>query len=294
MRQLFLPVLAALVAGSAQAVPPSGLTGWRTPQGIFLSWSASGTGVRGQVGVWRGTEPGSLAMLAQLPSGQAGFLDLGAQKNQGYAYALGDDRKPGPPVLFPAPGKTSLFPSLVTTCGGLFKGKYPADARNYFQSAKDSHVQFFGMYLVRPFDSTSRQVKIVWRDPAGEVFSELEQGIVPQRVDMQKGEPAGRIVVAQAVGLRESLPQNGQQRVPVNPGLYSIEVSIDDVPASITIFFVLPSASPGGKSSDAAPAPSEAWRTSKPQTALTPAPSEARQPPPASPLPTPAPSDAWR
>jgi len=244
MQRLSWPVLLVLVAGVAKAGSPSGLTGWRTPQGIFLSWSASGMGAGTRVGVWRGTEPGSLAMLAMLPAGQSGFLDLGSQKNQGYAYALGDDSKPGPAIVIPASGKTSLFPSLVTTCSGLFKGQYPADARNYFRTDKDSHVQFFGWYIVRPLVSESRQVRIVWRDSMGEVFSELAQDVVPQRVDMQKREPVGRIVVAQAIGLKEAFPQNGQLRVPSEPGLYSIEVTVDGVQVSLTIFFILPSSSP--------------------------------------------------
>ena len=92
-----LPVVDA--AREAHAGPPSGLTGWRAPQGIFLSWSATGGDDR--VGVWRGTGPGSLAMLAILPAGQAGFLDLGVTRTQEYAYALGDERRHGPPLVIP-------------------------------------------------------------------------------------------------------------------------------------------------------------------------------------------------
>jgi hypothetical protein len=197
--------------------------------------------------VWRGTGPGSLAMLAILPAGQAGFLDLGVTRTQEYAYALGDERRHGPPLVIPgSSGKTELIPSLVTTCSGLFKGKYPVDARNYFNLSKDGHVEFFGMYLVKPYDSNPRQVRIVWRDAEGEVFSELSQPIVPQKVDLQKRELVGRMVIAQAIGLKDALPQNGQKRTPTQAGLHSIEVFVDEAPVSRTVFFIMPEAAREG------------------------------------------------
>ena len=77
----------------------------------------------------------------------------------------------------------------------------------------------------------------MWRGPDGQVFSEYSHSITPRRVDLPEGQ-AGQILLAQAIGLRDALPQNGQQRVPVEPGLYTVEALVDDVPVALTIFYL--------------------------------------------------------
>ncbi len=213
----------------------------RTPSGIYLSWSASLTGL---VGVWRGTEPGRLSLLTRLPAGQTGFMDLGTKSGLGYSYALGDRREHGAEVRLPAVKPIRVLAGLVTTCSGLTKGSsFPANTQNYFVASRDPHVQYYGYFLLRPFDPAPRTARLVWRDSAGLIFSEYTGKITPKEVDLPEGK-AGQLLLAQAVGLRHSLPQNGQKRVPVEPGIYTVEAFIDNVPVALTVFFIKKQAGP--------------------------------------------------
>ena len=239
-----------LAANASAADAPTELTGWRTIQGVFLSWSRTPTSV---FTIWKGTAPGVLQPVATLPPGQVGFWDTSAVRALAYWYAVGDAKSHGPELILP--GSTApvrLLAGLVTTCSGLTPGgTFPANTQNFFTASRDRHVQFFGYFLMRPFDPTVREARIVWRDPKGEVFSEYSHTITPKKVELPEG-ATGQILLAQAIGLQESVPQNGQLRVPTEPGVYTIEVFVDDVPASLTIFYMRQEASkpaapqPGG------------------------------------------------
>jgi hypothetical protein len=187
-------------------------------------------------------------MLAILPSGQAGFLDLSTQKAQSYVYALGDEQRHGPEIAMPAPrGSVRIVSGLVTTCSGLVPNRaFPADTLNYFYSSRHVHVQYYGYFLLIPFDPTPREAKLVWRGPDKQVFSEYSHSITPRQVDLPEG-PVGQILLAQAIGLREALPQNGQQRVPTETGMYTVEAFVDGVPVALTIFYLKEEAGAGKK-----------------------------------------------
>jgi hypothetical protein len=243
--------LAAFAAPAAAADAPRSLTGWRGDRGIFLSWSETG----GAFTLWRGTESGRLSALLTVPPGQSGFLDLAARRDTRYVYALGDARSHGDAVEFPAaPAGARILAGLVTTCSGLQKGGlFPADTQNWFFPSRNAHVQFYGYYLIRPFGDAPREAKLVWRDPAGAVLSEYTHPITPKRVDLPEG-PAGQVLLAQAIGLREALPQNGQRRVPASAGLYTVEAFIDGVPVSVTVWYLRSEAPAGGTGRGAPPA----------------------------------------
>jgi len=222
---------------SASVEPPVELTAWRTAQGVFLSWSGS---PQGSYEIWKGTASGAVLRMATLPGNQRGFLDLSAVRGQEYFYALGTGGKAGPVLCVPGrAGQVRILPALVTTCSALRPGgNFPANLQNYFQRSRDKDVQFFGYFLMKPFDPTPREMKLVWRDPKGQVFSEYSHSITPRRLELPDG-PAGQILAPQAIGLREVVAQNGQLRVPEEPGLYTIELLVDDVPVSLSVFYLL-------------------------------------------------------
>lgn len=224
-----------LLSGSVSADAPAPLTGWRGARGIELSWADASRAWT----IWRGTEPGRLMPMITMPAGQTGFLDFSVARTGRYFYALGDPKAHGDPLEFPgAPGVTRILAGLVTTCSGLQKGGlFPADTQNWFFASRNAHVQYFGYYFLKPFDPGPREAKVVWRDPAGAVFSEYTHSVTPKRVDLADG-PAGQILLAQAMGLREALPQNGQKRVPTQPGLYTIETFIENVPVALTVWYL--------------------------------------------------------
>lgn len=225
-----------LVGEERDASSPLGLTARRTARGIYLTWSAP---ENQRVCVWRGTGPGSLSLLVQLPPGQGGFLDLAVERTAAYAYGLGDQQACSEWVQVPGQVQAAkILAGLVTTCSGLQQGGiFPANTQNYFSASRHAHVQYYGYFLLRPFDPAPREAKLVWRDPAGRVFSEYVHSITPKRVDLPAG-PVGQILLAQAVGLRQVLSQNGQQRVPTRPGLYTIETFVDGVPVALTVFYL--------------------------------------------------------
>lgn len=236
---LFLASSLALAGGSSPRpveAQPGGLTAWRTPQGIFLSWSSSPSGA---VEIWRGTETGKLAMLATLPGGQRGFLDLGASRGQEYFYALGSGKRPGAELKVPGGGgPLHVLSGLVTTCSGLAPNSlFPANTQNYFSRSRDTHVQYYGYFLLVPYDGVPRDIRLVWKDPRGAVFSEYSRTINPKRVDMPDG-PMGQVLLSMPVGLREAIEQNGQKSVPSEPGMYTVEAFIDDSPVALSVFYL--------------------------------------------------------
>jgi hypothetical protein len=243
------PAASASGAEAARAAPaPQGLTASRTAQGVLLSWSA---GRDGRVAVWRGEESGEPKVLAVLPAGQSGFLDLSARRDKAYTYGVGDERAPQEKAVLPAQGaRARIVPSLVTTCSGLVQGRaFPGNTQNYFTLGRDPHVQYFGYFIVKPYEPGERVVRLVWRDPAGQVFSEYTHSVTPRKAEMP-GEPVGNMVITQAIGLKDSLPQNGQVRVPDQPGVYTVETQFDGETAAQTVFFIMQSGSapsaPGG------------------------------------------------
>ncbi len=236
--RLLVALALMFVAGTVSAEAPGSLTGWRGDRGIFLSWGDATKSFT----LWRGTEPGRLGVLLTVPPGQSGFLDLAALRTTRYLYALGDRSSHGEVVEIPgmAAGTSRVLAGLVTTCSGLQRGGlFPADTQNWFTGSKNAHVQYFGYYFLKPFDPAPREAKLVWRDPAGAVFSEYTHPITPKRVDLPDG-AAGQILLAQAIGLREALPQNGQRLVPTVPGLYTVETFVDGDPVAVTIWYLRP------------------------------------------------------
>jgi len=244
---MFLPAFLCISSFSTAAVlsEPVGLTAWRTGQGVHLSWSAE---LSGKTVIWKGTEPGKLSVLAILPGGQKGFIDLSAGKEFAYYYGLGDEKAPFADVSLPGPGKgVRILSGLVTTCSGLAPGGvFPANTQNYFSPARDTHVQFYGYYFLRPFDSKEREVRIVWKDPAGEVFCDYSHSVAPKKVDLP-GEAVGQILAPLAVGLREVIGRNGQTRIPSASGLYTIETFVDDVSVSVSVFYIREEAAGAGE-----------------------------------------------
>jgi len=241
---------------------PTGLTGWRTPQGIFLTWTETPTG---PFAVWRGTAPGSLTILATLQRGQVGFMDMGVRRETPYVYALGTGAAPG--TEFRVDGLAApvrILAALVTTCSGLSPGgTYPADTQNYFYPGKDRHVQFFGYFFLEPWDPAVRTARLVWKDATGAVFSEYSHAITPKRVELAGG-TVGQLLLPQAIGLKDTLPQNGQLRIPAGPGMCTVEAFLDDVPIAMSVFYLkeqaraataLPRTLPA---SDGSPAPAPA------------------------------------
>jgi len=264
-----VPVLLLAASTSLAADPPAALTGWRTAQGIFLSWSSTPPGAWT---IWRGTASGALRPLTTLPPGQAGFWDTAVARTKAYAYALGDSRTHGLELeIAGAPPPVRIISGLVTTCSGLTPGMvYPGDSRNIFDPSRDRNVQFFGMFILRPFDPTVREVRIVWRDPKGDIFSQYSHPVTPRPADLP-GERVGQLVLPQAIGLREVVSQNGQLRLPQEPGRHTVEVFVDEVPVSLTVFYLgeaaskkapPPAAMPAGTPSGAVP------RTPLPGTGL--------------------------
>jgi len=202
--------------------------------------------------IWKGTAPGALHPVATLPPGQTGFWDTAAARTQSFWYAAGDPKSHGPEFsLAGAAAPAGILAGLVTTCSGLAPGgTFPANTQNFFAASRDRHVQFFGYFIMRPFDPTVREARIVWRDPKGAVFSEFSHTVTPHRVELPEG-PTGQLLLAQAIGLREAIPQNGQMRVPLEPGIYTIEVFVDGAPVSLTVFYLRdeatkPAAPPAG------------------------------------------------
>jgi hypothetical protein len=236
-------LLFSSVASASGSAPPAvsagnpvSLTGWRTSQGVFLSWSSTPQGVSQ---IWRGTYPGGVSRMATIPGNQPGFLDLSAVSGQEYYYALGAGSRPGPLLHIPGRGgAVKIMAGLVTTCSGLAPGGvFPANNQNVFLRSQNPHVQFYGLYVMKPFDPGVREVRIVWTDPKGRVFSRYSHSITPRRIELPDG-PAGQIVAPQAIGLQQVVAQNGQESVPEEPGMYTVEVFIDDVPASLAIFYL--------------------------------------------------------
>ncbi len=219
-----------------QPNPPLELTAWRTPQGIFLSWSVTPAG---EMRILRGTAPGRIETRATLPGGQSGFLDLAAMRTQEYWYVVETGDRRGAPLRVPgAAAPVRVLTGLVTTCSGLAPGgTFPANTQNYFYRSRNAHVQFYGYYFLRPYDPSPREVKLVWRDPKGEVFSEYSHQLAPRPVQI-KGETVGQMLAPQAIGLREVVAQNGQKRLPEEPGMYTVEAFIDDIPVSLTVFYL--------------------------------------------------------
>ncbi len=131
-----------------------------------------------------------------------------------------------------------VLPALVTVCSGLAPGgTFPANTRNTFTAARDANVQFYGYYLLKPWNPAVRVARLVWRDPSGTVFSEYSHDITPRETALADG-PAGNILLAQAIGLRTVVTQNGQVRVPDAPGLYTVEAFLDGVPISESVFYL--------------------------------------------------------
>jgi hypothetical protein len=223
-------------AAASAADAPAGLTGWRMARGITLTWSQTPAG---GFTIWRGTEPGKLRPLVTLPPGQAGFWDTTAARLQGYVYALGDSRSHGSELDLPgAPPPVRILAGQVTTCSGLRRDAvFPADTQVIFTPSRDAFVEFFGYFLMRPFDPTVREARLVWRDPKGAVFSDYTHQITPRRVELPEG-PVGQIVLPLSVGLRQVVAQNGQTRVPTEPGTYTIEAFVDEVSVSLTVWYL--------------------------------------------------------
>lgn len=229
-------VLAGGSAPRADGPLPGGLTAWRTAQGIFLSWSASPSG---SVEIWRGTESGKLSLVATLPGGQHGFLDLSAARRQEYFYALGSGKRPGAELNVPGGGgPVQVLAGLVTTCSGLAPNSmFPANTQNFFVRSRDNHVQYYGYFLVRPYVQSPHDIRLVWRDPHGAVFSEFSRTINPKRVEIS-GEAMGQILMSMPVGLREAVAENGQKSVPTEPGMYTVEAFVDDEPVALSVFYI--------------------------------------------------------
>jgi len=251
MKRLLSPAGLFFLATLAHATAPEGLTGWRTPQGIFLTWSGTPAG---SFAVWRGTMAGRLAVLATLQPGQAGFMDMGAPGTGAVIYALGTGATPGPGITIGSvAGPVRILSSLVTTCSGLAPGgTFPANTQNYFYPSKHPHVQYFGYFLLQPWDPAPRTARLVWKDPAGAVFSEFSHAITPKRVDLPTG-PVGQVLLPQAIGLREVLAQNGQQRLPAGTGLCTVEAFLDDIPVALTVFYLKEDPKPGSAGAASAP-----------------------------------------
>jgi len=258
MRTISAVLLAAAMAGcfaksatvqpAAPASPapaaglgPSGLTAWRTPQGIYLSWS---TTPEGAFEIWRGTFSGGLSLVATLPPGTQGFVDIAAHRTQGYWYALGAGKKPGAALEVPgAPAAAHVLAGLVTTCSGLMPNSlFPANTQNYFFKGRSTHVQYFGYFLLKPYDPSPRDVRLVWKDPHGAVFAEISKSVNPKKLDMPEG-PVGQVLLSTPVGLQAVVAQNGQKSVPDEPGTYTVEAFIDDVPVALTVFYLKEEAS---------------------------------------------------
>jgi len=177
--------------------------------------------------------------MATIPGNQQGFLDLSAARGQEYFYALGSGSRPGP--LLNVPGRGGAFrimAELVTTCSGLAPGGiYPANNQNVFQKSQNPHVQFYGLYVMKPYDAAVREVRIVWKNPKGVVFSQYSHPVTPRRIELSDG-PAGQIVAPQAVGLQQIVTQNGQTSLPDDSGMHTVEVFVDETPVSLSIFYI--------------------------------------------------------
>ena len=157
----------------------------------------------------------------------------------------------------------------ITTCSGLMDNSYPADSTNWFYRTQHRAVQFWAYLLFPAGGTTGVSVKnkyYLFKNPY-----ELYSGSVPDKADDGDSysfenkwvSPSGKVICekimgwtksssekrvivdgrqyipytfANFIGVNQTFPENGQQAIPQEQGLYHIDLYVNGKLASVTFF----------------------------------------------------------
>lgn len=167
-------------------------------------------------------------------------------------------------ILF-AEYKNYLF-GHITTCTGLINN-YPADSVNWFYRKNHKVVQYFA-YILFPFEKNFLNIplekKYIFKNPyeiySKGIYSEYENEFIFENKWIS---PSGKVICekmlswtldfkgkkivmdgiayipyifANYIGIAEKIPENGQKELPVETGLYHINLYINSELKVITFF----------------------------------------------------------
>ncbi|MBP7792460.1 MAG: hypothetical protein KA120_05295 [Candidatus Goldbacteria bacterium] len=154
----------------------------------------------------------------------------------------------------------------LTTCSGLINN-YPADSINWFYRSKHTVVQFFAYFLfwtqasfdynlknkrhlfINPYEyysglkrideDTSFTIENIWMSPSKKIICEKIVTFDKLSTDKRVGVGDKQYVpyaFGNFIGINEAFPENGQAGLPVEKGLYNIQIYVNGNLASITFF----------------------------------------------------------
>jgi hypothetical protein len=159
----------------------------------------------------------------------------------------------------------------ITTCTGLMDNNYPADSTNWFYRKQHAVVQYFAYFLfpvsdvaggirarnkyflfINPYelysgssgaaegDNDKYTFENRWISPAGKIICEKilswsKSDIKNKRIAVGDKQyipyPFGNFI-----GINQTFPENGQEGMPEEKGLYHIEIYVNGELAAITFF----------------------------------------------------------
>ncbi|HRU39045.1 MAG TPA: hypothetical protein P5511_04150 [Candidatus Goldiibacteriota bacterium] len=157
----------------------------------------------------------------------------------------------------------------ITTCSGLMDNSYPADSTNWFYRTQHRVVQFWAYFLFPASGGASVSIKnkyFLFLNPY-----EFYSGNTPQKTGDNDNfsfenkfiSPSGKIICekvmswqksssdkrltvdgrqyvpytfANFIGINQTFPENGQQNIPQEQGLYHIDLYINGELVSVTFF----------------------------------------------------------
>jgi len=154
----------------------------------------------------------------------------------------------------------------ITTCSGLINN-YPADSINWFYRSSHKVIQFFAYFLfytqssfdsnlinrkylfINPYEYYSGLKRIdedttftfenIWVSPSKKVICEkiltVDKTSIDKRISVLDKQYIP-YAFGNFIGINESFPENGQNGLPTEKGLYSIILYINGNLASITFF----------------------------------------------------------
>lgn len=156
----------------------------------------------------------------------------------------------------------------ITTCSGLMDNSYPADSTNWFYRNQHRAVQYWAYILfpagtavntniknkyylfVNPYELYSGgaqgetggddySFENKWFSPSGKLICEKIMSWKKSSSD-KRVTAGGRQYIpytfADFIGINQTFPENGQDAIPSEQGLYHIELYINGELASVTFF----------------------------------------------------------